>query len=271
MPKQPLIIERVDTLEHNVRNLQQIVCPDKVNQYKQELTLAAKKQLDLIKAAKDDFKAIVETAETKEQKAEKLSKAVDKFHAAMTEFKQYVNAELEAANARIADAHNIAQDIETKIRDVQDKVQKIEENVVNNAHKIAAYGVEAAIRDMKDKMEQMEKNIAELGNKIMNVAIYQAEPRGRSQSQTSRQRSQSLQTAARIMRGKTWRSLHCNEQRLGGTDDSEEMEQPPIDHAALIQERKPSHLELTLVQPSTSNVFAHSTISGLPLGGDCVD
>ena len=139
---------------------------------------------------------------------------------------------------------------------------------MNNVHENAAYGVEAAIRDMKDKMEQMEKNIAELGNKIMNVAIYQAEPRGRSQSQTSRQRSQSLQTAARIMSGKTWETLQCNRdfvERLGG------MEQPPIDHTALVQERQPSHLALTLVQPSTSNVFAHSTISGLPLGGDCVD
>ena len=157
MPRPPFG-ERLDTMEQTFRDLEQIVRPEKVNQYKQNLTQVTKDAIDLMNATKQEFTGIVAKAAEKEEKVDKFCKIARGFEKVMEEFRKHVDSELRAANDRIKDAHDIANNIETMIRDVQGKVQKLEENkenIVNNAHENAAHiiGTELVDYDDREKLQ----------------------------------------------------------------------------------------------------------------------
>ena len=191
------ISKRVDALES-------IVDPHKFQTKMEEafefVLAEVNRKYDQIQTVVEDFRRLLARAEKSTGSITQATGVATEFDRIMNEFDSNMDRKLTETNKQIANYHDIMDELGLKAENIQKDIDRLQ---IRNRLETQ----ETKLVKAEQNIMVIEQKLLQLGTFSSNLAIYaqaaEHTPPARGRSQTTKERSKSLQGAARILRGLT--------------------------------------------------------------------
>ena len=191
---------RVLALSKRVEALEAMVDPQKSQKAFEFVLAEVDRKYDQIQTVVEDFRRLLARAEKSIGSITQATGVATEFDKIMNEFDSNMDRKLKEANKQIANYHDITDELGLKAKDIQKDINKLQ---IRNRLETQ----ETKLLKAEQNIMVIEQKLLQLGTFSTNLAIYaqaaEHTPPARGRSQTTKERSKSLQGAARILRGLT--------------------------------------------------------------------
>ena len=191
---------RILALSKRVEALEAMVDPQKSQKAFEFVLAEVDRKYDQIQTVVEDFRRLLARAEKSIGSITQATGVATEFDKIMNEFDSNMDRKLKEANKQIANYQDITDELGLKAKDIQKDINKLQ---IRNRLETQ----ETKLLKAEQDIMVIEQKLLQLGTFSTNLAIYaqaaEHTPPARGRSQTTKERSKSLQGAARILRGLT--------------------------------------------------------------------